>query len=208
MIAFIVRGMNAVCEKIAYHLLILSDRIRGVDFHEMDESGTGDGYRYECTHPRILKQLDRICHDVMPSDAVLDVGCGKGRMLAFFSRYPFRVVDGIEYNERLAEIGARNANRLQLESKIFCADVREFCFWDRYNYFYFYNPFPKRVMEICLQSILESVKRHPRKVTILYANPTCHETLLEYGFKEEFFQQTAIEQIWQPYLSVLKKYTR
>ena len=208
MLAFIVRTLNFIFEEIAYHGLIQLDRLRGVDFHEMDMSKVGDGYRYECTHPRIMIQLSRICRDATPSDAILDLGCGKGRMLEFFSSYPFRMVDGVEYSQELASIAARNISRLNLESRVFCADVRDFTDWDEYNWFYFYNPFPSFVMKACLEGILKSLEAHPRKIVLLYANPTCHRILLSYGFKEKSFRQTFIERIWAPYLSVLKVYVR
>ena len=206
MIASVVRILNRIFEEVAYHGLILLDRLRGVDFHGMDMSVIGDGYRYECTHPRIMIQLSRICREAKNTDAILDLGCGKGRMLEFFSSYPFRLVDGVEYSQKLAAIAARNVSRLDLASRVFCADVREFTDWEAYTWFYFYNPFPSYVMRSCLEGILKSLETHPREIILLYANPTCHKILLSYGFREKPFRQTFLERIWAPYLSVLKIY--
>ena len=206
MLSGVVRTLNAIFEKITYCALVCMDRVTGLDFHEMDRTFSGDGYIYECTHPRIMLQLARICRCAKTSDAMLDVGCGKGRMLAFFSRYRFRAVDGVEYDGRLAAVAARNIHRLGLESKVFYEDARQFSHWEAYNWFYFYNPFPGHVMEACLRGITRSAKTRPRRIVILYANPTCHHLLLAFGFQEQPFAQTIVEQIWHPYLSVLKMY--
>ena len=75
-----------------------------------------------------------------------------------------------------------------------------------YNWFYFYNPFPDRVMDICLRNMVESVRNRPRALHILYANPVCHRKLLEYGFQEQPVEHDCLEKLWLPYLSVLKQY--
>lgn len=45
---------------------------------------------------------------VSDKDAIIDVGCGKGRMLYFFAQFPFRLVDGLEYSGELVAIAQNN----------------------------------------------------------------------------------------------------
>ena len=208
---------DTVEQRIVYPLLLLRDRIRGVDFYRIElrkntepspDSSVYDIYLYESTHLRTDRQLRKICRHVSKNDAILDVGCGKGRMLEFFSRYPFRKADGLEVDKGLSVIAKSNMHRLGLSSKVYNVDARDFEHWDRYNYYYFYNPFPKEVMDVCLDHIVLSLFRRPRKITALYANPACHLSFIEHGFKEVPVRLDQIERIWQPYLSGLKMYKR
>ena len=100
--------------KIIQGFLILLDKIRGTDFHKMVIERVGGGYYYECTHLRILPQLRRVCSKVTSEDSIIDVGCGKGRLLAWFSQFAFGRVDGIELNSSLISIAENNMTKLGL----------------------------------------------------------------------------------------------
>lgn len=113
-------------------LLVLLDRFRNLDFYRSVAYQIDDGYDYECTHPRVLGMLDKICREADGNDSILDVGCGKGRMLCFFSRYGFGRVDGIEYNLQIAAIARRNLEKLRLQSQVFLMDACGFTQWARY----------------------------------------------------------------------------
>ena len=205
---YLIEGIYNIVERgIVYPAMKLYDRFRGIDFFK--EEYRNDGVcLYEGTHLRISRQLKKLCKDVTKEDSIIDVGCGKGRMLAFYSQYPFRRVDGIDYNMDLIRIARRNMKKLGLKCRVYHADVREFDRFYRYNYFYFYNPFPKETMDVCLDHIILSLRTNPRKITVLYANPTCHQSLIDRGFREVPIRLDPFEKFWQPYLSVLKKYQR
>ena len=104
-------------------LLVLSDRFRNLDFYRGIDNRIDDGSDYECTHLRMHGMLKTICEEAGGEDAILDVGCGKGRMLWFFSQYPFRLVDGIEYDPEIAAIARSNLEKLGLNSRVFLMDV-------------------------------------------------------------------------------------
>ena len=204
--ASLFRCVYGPIEKTIYQFLLLLDRMRGLDFYRIVEYQIDDGCDYECTHLRMHRMLRSICRDASPEDSLLDVGCGKGRMLWFFSRCGFQRVDGIEYNPDIAAIAGKNMERLKISSHVFTMDACDFTLWGNYTWFYFYNPFPERVMELCLKKMLESVQIRPRTLHILYANPVCHRKLLELGFQEQPVKRGAWEKLWFPYLSVLKRY--
>ena len=46
-----------------------------------------------------------------------------------------------------------------------------------YSHVYFYYPFPSQVME----NLSESLERKPRKFTIIYNNPGCHNGIMNTG---------------------------
>jgi SAM-dependent methyltransferase len=126
--------------------------------------------------------------DVLPiddSDAVIDLGCGKGGAMFTLARYPFSRVDGVEICEHFVRIAERNLARLKItNSCVFCADAADFLDLDPYSYIYMYNPFPRRVTEIVLNNIKNSILRRSRTITVIYKNPIFDCLLLECGFKK------------------------
>lgn len=220
--AFLIKKIHSFTDQyIAYPLLVLSDRLRGVDFYkievkdsehvkdvddpyDLDDNDLYDIYLYESTHLRVDRQLKRICRNVSRKDSIIDVGCGKGRMLAFFSKFSFGRVDGLELDRGLCRIAKRNLNRLGVASRIMNIDATEFRHWDKYNYFYFYNPFPEEIMDVVLDHILMSLKKNPRTITALYANPVWYQSFLKHGFTEIPLKADGFEKIWRPYISGLR----
>jgi len=49
---------------------------------------------------------------------------------------------------------------------------------DPYNYIYFFNPFSGADMIKVIANLIASIERKPRKVTIIYNNPTCHDEIV------------------------------
>lgn len=91
-------------KKAFYALQRLVDKIKGVDFVSETETGRHENHvRYAASTPLVIHVLNSYfsSRKIGEKDAIIDVGCGKGRMLAFFARYPFGKVGGIEYNEGL-----------------------------------------------------------------------------------------------------------
>ena len=77
-----------ILRKIFYFLQVLSDEVRGVDFI----SGVASRHvEYAATIPFAYSILKSYFRDqkIDEKDAIIDVGCGKGRMLVFFSKFPF-----------------------------------------------------------------------------------------------------------------------
>lgn len=186
--------------------LVLLDRCRGLDFHRSEEYRIDDGCDYECTHLRLLGMLKSIGREAGEGDAILDVGCGKGYMLRFFSNFPFSRVDGVEHNPEIAAIARRNLKKLGLKSRVFLTDACDFTEWGSYNWFYFYNPFPDRVMDACLRHMVDSVRTKPRRLHVIYVNPVCHQLLLDRGFAEVPAKYSLWERLWFPHLRVLRRY--
>lgn len=169
-------------------LYLAYDKWRGVDFQmdvsaEIDHSNLDGHSKYTASgFGRLMSIVSFLKSRVMDQDAIIDVGCGKGKCLEYFSALPFQCVDGLEYSSELAAIAQRNMEKLKLECHVFCADATKFTDYDKYNYFYMYNPFYGGVFLSFLGRLKESVSRNPRKITLIYVIPICHEALLEAGF--------------------------
>ena len=116
--------------------------------------------------------------NITPEDAIVDFGCGKGGVLISLAKYPFAKVTGVEISLELADIARNNIRVLALRKVgIECCDAAEFKDLDAFNYFYFFDPFPCVVMRDVLKNIEGSIRKVPRKVTIIYLNPFCHDLL-------------------------------
>ena len=120
--------------------------------------------------------------EITPKDVFVDFGSGKGRMVFLAAQYPFKRVIGIELARdlhRIAEANiTRNRKRLRCRDvQLVNQDVLTFEIPDDMTFAYFFNPFTGDVFKRVIDSIGASVRRRPRKVTIVYTNPVMHEYL-------------------------------
>jgi len=123
---------------------------------------------------KIMRQFD-----ISPGDAIVDFGCGKGGILISLSKYPFSKITGVDISPEYAEIARENIRKLHIKNvEIACCDASEFKDLDEYNYFYFFDPFPCVVMQEVVANIENSITEKPRKVTLIYLNPGCHEAVV------------------------------
>lgn len=140
------------------------------------------------TQKEIFPILDH-CH-VIPGekDAIFDYGCGKGGAMVSFLDYGFKGVGGVEYEPKIYNILKANMEKLSLDrldgAAIECiqgdaAKVNEPL--DKYNWFYFFNPFDDTIFEQCIVAICASLERRHRKIHIIYNTPFCHKYIEESG---------------------------
>jgi SAM-dependent methyltransferase len=116
---------------------------------------------------------------VSPGDAIVDFGCGKGGILISLSKYPFSKIAGVEISPELVEIAKNNVKKLKIKNvEIECCDASDFKELKEYNYFYFFDPFPCVVMKDVINNIEKSILENPRKITLIYLNPFCHDLIV------------------------------
>ncbi|MBW3622607.1 MAG: class I SAM-dependent methyltransferase [Armatimonadetes bacterium] len=117
-----------------------------------------------------------------PGRAALDFGSGKGGAVFTLAAFPFEEVAGVELSKELVRVAERNRTRLRLEKvRFYCMDATEFTDLDRYTLVYMFNPFTDLVFMPVLHNLIESLKRHPRDLTLIYKNPVYHENVVETG---------------------------
>ncbi len=133
----------------------------------------------------IFPILDK-CH-CLPTqeDAIFDFGCGKGAALVSFLDYGFRHVGGIEYVDGIYDTLISNMNKLGIDkqqAECLHGDAAMITTeLDKYNWFYFFDPFYKPVFEAVIKNICESYHRNPRKITIISINPKFYEEIEKSG---------------------------
>lgn len=108
----------------------------------------------------------------------LDVGCGKGRMLAVAAAYGFKEITGVEFSPSLcAAIPPGKYN-------VLCVDARKMEVPDSAGVIFLFNPFNETAMADFTERVKESLQRRPRSIKVLYANPQHKELWLDAGWKE------------------------
>lgn len=163
-----------------------NDRLfRGdADFSEwmsQEEAGfsEGKGNQYQPSTDALVKVLKRF--PVSEKDAILDMGCGKGKAMYLMSRFPFGKISGYDLSEELVHIANQNFQKLGLSRcRAVQADAAAFGDYDAYNYFYIFNAFPQEVFERMMNRVLESLKRRPRNCYFIYLHPVCHEYMVSH----------------------------
>ena len=147
----------------------------GLDAARARDYSNSGGPRLE----RILRTLD-----ISAADCVIDVGCGKGGAMITLARY-FGRVDGLELSEQLIPIARENLGRAGADKmRVFQGDAAEFRNFDEYSHIYLSNPFPGAVMRRVLGHVLESLKRRPRRLTVIYWIPVDDALMAEMGFRK------------------------
>jgi hypothetical protein len=126
--------------------------------------------------------------------AVLDIGCGKGFMLQFFTKLGFDQISGIEYNERLCHLAEENLKHASRKAVVYQVDAVDFPMYAYYDIFYLYNPFDAMILEKVIDQILSTLKAHPRDLTVFYCNPVYGDYLKEKGFQiaGQFYYKTTV----------------
>ena len=134
----------------------------------------------------------RLFNYLQPADfssAFLDVGSGKGRLMAMAASYGFTEIFGVDICKKLCDTVSYTCRSIKTRyTDIFinneCTDARHYRVPDSVGIIFLFNPFDSVVMEEFIQRVFESLERKNRPLKILYANPQCKQQWLEAGFKE------------------------
>lgn len=117
-------------------------------------------------------------------DHFVDFGCGKGRTLLMASEYSCPLITGYEINDDIFYILSRNIDEYKKISNtsskftLINDDAAKIILEDNTNKFNFFNPFHFKIYIKVINSIVESLKRNPRKVYLFLYMP--HRSTLEY----------------------------
>jgi predicted RNA methylase len=108
-----------------------------------------------------------------PTDVVVDLGCGKGRVVCVAATYPVKSVVGVEIDPPLCELAEKNGARMRgrrAPVSFACVSATDFDY-DDVNIVVMFHPFGADTMRVVLSRWEESLERKPRSFRIVYGNP-------------------------------------
>ncbi len=109
----------------------------------------------------------------------MDLGCGKGGALITLAQHPFARVTGVDLSPDLLRVAGHNIRNMGLDHvDLHRVDAVEFDL-DDYDDVYLHNPFPCNVMQAVMGNLVDSIRRRPRRLTIVYNTP--HDTIVSPG---------------------------
>ena len=182
------RGIMGVPMWLGYHLYEIWRGVRdpGDTGVEGSERNAGDFCRYQ---PMPYTFIDEVFQALRIRDgrcAILDYGCGKGRVVIEAARHACPCVRGVDLDDRLVSVAKDNIARAQPvlrcpDVSVSCGDARTFPVDPRINAIIMNNPFTGDIMKETLDRVRESYRQHCRAITICYVSSpseTCLATLM------------------------------
>jgi len=188
--------------KIALHILlheIKGERKYGIHTTGSDELKRTEASGVDISHATVYMPASYLLLEEiftkLPGDErkhFLDIGCGKGRALCVAVHYGYNKVTGIDFSN---EFCANAEENLQHTKKIFPSldfsiinkDAAMVEIPADVDCIFFFNPFDQVIMSAVAKNILDSYKKNPRNIYIVYLNPLYKKELLQIGFKEIYY---------------------
>jgi ribosomal protein L11 methylase PrmA len=134
---------------------------------------------------RILKDLDV----KLQEKELIDIGCGKGRVLIVAAETGFTKLRGIEIARELCDSALENIGLIKNKFPnahfvIEHLNAIDYTPSPDAGVFFLFNPFPEKVMVKVAERISEHCKNYPES-RIIYVNPKFAACFLEKGFTIE-----------------------
>lgn len=189
-------GITRQCKRwILAKVRLFPDFVRGIDYSSellWDDSLMEEHSRYSMSTGKLCRTVKGYLNDKdISDDSVIDIGCGKGKMLEFFGKFSnrqgirFKHVAGVDFSQELCEIAEKNMRKVGVCCNIYCSDAAEFDGYANYTYFYMFNPMKGELLRKTMRKVKQSVVEKPRKIHIIYCNPWSQNILLDEGFRIE-----------------------
>ena len=111
---------------------------------------------------------------ITQEDAVLDYGCGKGRVGFFLSYRTKAKTIGIEYDDRILDIALENQKSTisRVKPDFVLTKAEEYEVPPHVNRCYFFNPFSVEILRKVMARIIESYYSNPRELFLFFYYPS------------------------------------
>jgi SAM-dependent methyltransferase len=108
---------------------------------------------------------------------LLDIGCGKGRIVLLASEHPFRAIVGVELNHHLARITTRNL-KIWMRKPLACRkieivnhDIFSVDLPDGPVVLYFFNSFERELVQMLLDKLVAISTSRSDPIDLIYIHP-------------------------------------
>jgi SAM-dependent methyltransferase len=119
---------------------------------------------------------------VGPSTHIFDYGCGAGRVLVTAVKLGTASATGVEFQANLVKQARANLNSVKILSntrtKVIEGEAVNYIVPPETNLVFFFNPFIGKTLQAVIERIRESVKSHPRELTIVFFNDSGFRNLI------------------------------
>jgi SAM-dependent methyltransferase len=146
---------------------------------------------YQPVNFHIAEKLFSTLTDADKQTAFVDVGCGKGRVLAMAAYHGFAQVYGFDIAAPMCTASQLLATQLETKFpdcfiQIDCKNADDYVIPTDAGVLFLFNPFDHIIMETFAKNVMKSLQEKPRQIKVLYANPVCKNIWLQHGFVETF----------------------
>ncbi|MEP7107827.1 MAG: class I SAM-dependent methyltransferase [Ferruginibacter sp.] len=188
--------------KIACHILsheIKGERKYGIHTTGSDELKKTEARGVDISHATVYMPANYLLLEeiftklpVGQRKHFLDIGCGKGRALCVAVHYGYNNVTGIDFSIEFCARAEENLIRTKktfpsLNFSLIIENASTVAIPADTDCIFFFNPFDQFIMSRVAKNILDSYKKNPRNIYIVYLNPLYKNELLHMGFKEIYY---------------------
>ena len=150
------------------------DKLLQVKTTGRDETNADEYHHpYEPTPNSVLERLVT-SGLITQEDAVLDYGCGLGRVGFFLSYRTKAKTIGIEYDDRILDIALENQKSTisRVKPDFVLTKAEEYEVPPHVNRCYFFNPFSVEILRKVMARIIESYYENPRELFLFFYYPS------------------------------------
>ena len=138
---------------------------------------------YEAVNYYMLEKLLKAFRGISSETSVVDLGCGKGRVMVVAAHLGFKNIIGIDFAKELCQEAAQNMERTHasikdIDWKVIQVNVLDYSIQPDDAVFFMFNPFVDETVNKFLDNLETSCAQNPRKTWFLYASPL-HATVLQ-----------------------------
>ncbi|RNI34211.1 class I SAM-dependent methyltransferase [Hanamia caeni] len=167
-------------------------KINRLHDEKIDSENLSHASIYQASNYYLIEKAFEYLKQENVNHALVDFGCGRGRILVVAAHYGFKAITGIDFSTMLCIEAEANVEKIStlfpgIQFEVICADAASYQIRNYQNCFFFFNPFDEVVLLKVVKNILDSIKKFPRKIYVIYLNPVHKEVFLSAGFEEEYF---------------------
>jgi tRNA1(Val) A37 N6-methylase TrmN6 len=150
--------------------------------------------RYEPVSFHILEKLFDAFKKISDNTSIIDLGCGKGRMMMVAPYFGFTNITGIDFAKELCQQAIINMEKKEqqfphIHWQVINENVEQHEINSNDSVFFMFNPFDEDVLMNFLKKLEVSCTRFPRQVYFLYASPQYQKLLLNKGYAIIYHKQ-------------------
>lgn len=140
--------------------------------------------------------------------ALLDVGCGEGRVLNFGMLLHFKKVVGIDLNEDALKNAVENCAKMKRHGfntpyTVERADAALYNIPESINLIYLFNPFREKTMEAFMNNVLSQINNRQSEIHIIYCVPVWRKSFDKYPECRKIYEAYSKDKT-DTYISVFK----